>query len=33
MKLLRDWWKARFRHHYRPLGEERLIGFRENDTP
>ena len=33
MKLLRDWWKARFRHHYRPLAEERLIGFRENDTP
>lgn len=21
MKLLRDWWKARFRHHYRPLAE------------
>lgn len=33
MKLLRDWWKARFRHHYRPLAEERLIGFRENDAP
>ncbi|MDE2655226.1 MAG: hypothetical protein OXI71_15605 [Gemmatimonadota bacterium] len=33
MKLLRDWWKARFRHHYRPLAEESLIGFRENDTP
>jgi len=33
MKLLRDWWKARFRHHYRPLVENRAIGFRENDAP
>ena len=33
MKLLRDWWRARFRHHYRPLLEDRTIGFRENDAP
>jgi len=33
MKLLRDWWRARFRHHYRPLAEDRAIGFREKDTP
>lgn len=26
MKLLRDWWKARFRHHYRPLVENRSPG-------
>lgn len=32
MQLLRDWWKARFRHHYRPLVEDRTIGFRENDA-
>lgn len=32
MNLLRDWWKARFRHHYRPLLEDRTIGFRENDA-
>ena len=32
MKLLRDWWKARFRQHYRPLAEDRAIGFRENDA-
>ena len=33
MNLLRDWWRARFRHHYRPLAKHRAIGFRENDTP
>ena len=33
MKLLRDWWKARFRDHYRPLAEDRAIGFRESDAP
>lgn len=33
MKLLRDWWKARFRHHYRPLVENRAVGFRESDAP
>lgn len=32
MNLLRDWWKARFRHHYTPLSEDRTIGFRENDA-
>ena len=32
MKLLRDWWKARFQHHYRPLVEDRTIGVRENDA-
>jgi len=32
MELLRDWWKARFRHHYRPLAAERVIGFRKNGT-
>ena len=32
MNLLRDWWKARFRLHYRPLLEDRTIGFRENDA-
>ena len=30
--LLRDWWKTRFRHHYRPLVEDRVIGFREGDA-
>ena len=33
MNLLRDWWRARFRHHSRPLAKHRAIGFRENDTP
>ena len=33
LNLLRDWWKARFRRHYRPLVENRVIGFRENDAP
>ena len=31
--LLRDWWKTRFRRHYRPLVENRVIGFRKNDAP
>ena len=33
MNLLRDWWRARFRHHHRPLAEDRAIGFRQGDTP
>ena len=33
MNLLRDWWRARFRHHHRPLAENSAIGFRESDTP
>ena len=33
LNLLRDWWKARFRHHYRPLVENPVIGFQESDAP
>ena len=31
--LLRDWWKTRFRRHYRPLVENRVSGVRKNDAP
>ena len=31
-RLLRDWWTARFQHHYRPLVDHAL-GSRENDVP
>ena len=31
-RLLRDWWRARFQHHYRPLVDH-AIGSPENDAP
>ena len=33
LNLLRDWWKARFRHHYRPLADDRVLGIRDGDAP